>query len=99
MIIKNCAPFTDCISEINNTQIDNAKGIDEVMPMYNLIKTSGSLWQYYRDETFLDDNGAIADFPAGNNNSALFKFKTKIADRTGNDGTKNFKNIGTIKIS
>ena len=99
MIIKNCAPFTDCISEINNTQINNAKGIDEVMPMYNLIKTSGSLWQYYRDEPFLDDNGAIADFPAGNNNSALFKFKTKIADRTGNDGTKNFKNIGTIKIS
>ena len=47
--LKNCAPFTDCISEINNTQIDNAKGIDVVMPIYNLIeysnnysKTSGS---------------------------------------------------------
>ena len=55
---KNCAPFTNCISEINNTQIDNAKGIDIVMPMYNLIeysdnytKTSESLWQYYRDES------------------------------------------------
>ena len=34
---KNCAPFTNCISEINNTQIDNAKDIDIVMPMYNLI--------------------------------------------------------------
>ena len=33
---KNCAPFTDCISEINNTQIDNAKDIDVLMPMYNL---------------------------------------------------------------
>ena len=32
---KNCAPFTNCISEINNTQIDNAKDIDIVMPMYN----------------------------------------------------------------
>ena len=31
---KNCAPFTNCISEINNTQIDNAKDIDIVMPMY-----------------------------------------------------------------
>ena len=48
---KNCAPFTNCISEINNTQVDNAKDIDIVMPMYNLIeysdnyvKTSGSLW-------------------------------------------------------
>ena len=47
---KNCAPFTNCISEIN-TQIDNAKDIDIIMPMYNLIeysdnyaKTSGSLW-------------------------------------------------------
>ena len=52
---KNCAPFTNCISEINNTQIDNAKDIDIVMPMYNLIefsdnysKTSQSLWQYNR---------------------------------------------------
>ena len=54
---KNCASFTDWISEINNIQIDNAKDIDTVMPMYNLIeysdnyrKISGSLWKYYRDE-------------------------------------------------
>ena len=60
---NNCVPFTNCISEINNTQIDNAKDIDIVMPMYNLIeycdnysKTSGSLWQFYRDEAFIDDN-------------------------------------------
>ena len=36
-IFKNCAPFTDCISKINNTQIDNPKDIDIVMPMYNLL--------------------------------------------------------------
>ena len=49
---KNCAPFTKCISRINNTEIDNGKYIDIVMPMYNLIEygdnystTSGSLWQ------------------------------------------------------
>ena len=49
---KNCAPFTKCISRINNTDIDNAHDIDIAMPMYNLIeysdhysKTSGSLWQ------------------------------------------------------
>ena len=42
--------FTECVSKINNTQIDNAKDIDIVMPMYNLIEysdkysqTSGSL--------------------------------------------------------
>ena len=51
------APFTDCKGNINNTQIDNEKYIDAVMHMYNLIeyrdnylKTSGSLWQLYRDE-------------------------------------------------
>ena len=50
VIFKNCTPFTNCISEINNTQIDNAKCIDIVMPVYNFIeysdnysKTSGSL--------------------------------------------------------
>ena len=56
VIFKDCVSFTDCISEINNTQTDNAKYTDAVMPMYNLIeysdnysKTLGSLWQFYRD--------------------------------------------------
>ena len=40
---KNCAPFTNCISEINNTQVDNAKDIDIVMPMYNLIEYSDNM--------------------------------------------------------
>ena len=57
VIFKNCKLFTDCTSEINNTQIDNAKYIGVVMTMYNLIKysdnyskTSGYLWEYYRDD-------------------------------------------------
>ena len=47
---KNCAPFTKCISRINNTDIDNAQNFDIVIPDYNLIEysdnyseTSGSL--------------------------------------------------------
>ena len=40
IIFKNCVPFTDCVSEINNTQVDNAKYIDIVMQMYNLIEYS-----------------------------------------------------------
>ena len=50
VVFKNCAPFTSCISEINNTWIDNAKDTDVGMPMYNLTeysnnfsKTSGCL--------------------------------------------------------
>ena len=58
VIFKNCAPVTDCISEINNTQVDSTRDLDVVMLMYNLMeysnnysKTSGSLWQYYRGAT------------------------------------------------
>ena len=36
IIIKNFVPFTDCISETNNTQIDNAKDIDMIIPMYRI---------------------------------------------------------------
>ena len=56
VVFKNCAPCTNCISKINNTQIDNPEYIDIVMSMYNLIeysdnysKTSGSLWRYRKD--------------------------------------------------
>ena len=37
VIFKNCAPFIDCIRKINNTQIDNTKNIDIVIPMHNRI--------------------------------------------------------------
>ena len=57
-------------------QIDTAKDIDIAIAMYNLIEysdnyseTSGSLWHYYRDKSFLD-NAAITDFSANNNNTA-----------------------------
>ena len=51
--LKNCAPFTKCIMKIDGTTIDDAKDLDLVMPMYNLIeysskysKITGSLWFY-----------------------------------------------------
>ena len=73
VIFKNCAPFTNCISKINNTQIDNAKDIDIVMPMYNLIeysdnysKTSESLWQYHKDIPAVNNNNTIVDFNGAN---------------------------------
>ena len=40
-MFKNCAPFTTCISRINNSEEDNAQYIDVVMPMYNLIEYNG----------------------------------------------------------
>ena len=81
---KNCAPFTKCINRINNTEIDNAKYIDIVMPMYNLIeyndnysKTSGSLWKCYKDD------------PSDNiTQSESFKYKIKITGKTPEAETK-----------
>ena len=85
VIFKNCAPFINCISEINNTQIDNAKDIDIVMSMYSLIeysdnyaKTTGSLWQYFRDDDGDGDNIDIED-------SKSFKSKVKITGKTPNN--------------
>ena len=40
LTFKNCAPFINCTSEINNTQVDRAQEIDIVIPMYNLIEYS-----------------------------------------------------------
>ena len=94
MTFKNCAPFTKCISRINNTDVDNAQDINTVMPMYNLIeygnnysKTSGRLWQYYKN----DPNNNIAD-------SESFKFKGKITGKNPDDGnTKDVEIIGPLK--
>ena len=100
VIFKNCAPFTDCLTKINNTQVDDAQTIDAVMQMYNLVehsdaysKASGSLWQYYRDETALDNNGNITDFPDDNNNSASFKLKKKITRQNRSCGTRDVEII------
>ena len=102
VVFKNCAPFTDCIRKVNNTQIDNDKHIDVIMPMYNLIeysnnlKSSWSLLQYYRDEIALANNGVIAEFSAADN-SALFKFKQKITGVADNNGRKNVEIIVKLK--
>ena len=56
-IFKDCAIFTDCITEIYNTIVDNAKNHDVLTLMYNLIEyndnysgTTASLLQYHKDE-------------------------------------------------
>ena len=79
---KNNAPFINCISKINGVKIDNVEDLDVVMPMYNLLeysknykKTTGSLWNYYRDE------------PSNplSSNSESFKYKTNIIGKTPED--------------
>ena len=86
--------FTNCKSEINSTEIDNAKDADIVMAIYNLIaysdnysKTSGSVWQYYKDEP----NNNLPD-------SESFKSKIKVTGNTPADGnTKDIEIIVPLK--
>ena len=103
VIFKNCAPFTTCISQINNTEVDNVKDIDIVMPLYNLIeysdnyaKTSGGLWQYCKDIPAVDNNNAIVNF-AENNLTDSFNFKVKMTGQTGYNGTKNIEIMVLLK--
>ena len=93
VIFQNCASFTNCISEINNTKVDDAHNIDVVMTMFNFIEyidnysnTSGSLRKYYRDKSTLDGTNNFIDFPADNNNR--ISIKEKITVKPGNNGTK-----------
>ena len=81
VIFKTCTAFVDYISEVSNTEVDHSIGIVAVMPIYILLehgdnssKSSGSLWQYYRDEPSLTDAGAIQDFTSANQNSKSFNW-------------------------
>ena len=103
VIFENCAPFTNGITEINNTQIYNAKDIDIVMPMYNLIeysdnyaKTTGSLWQYCKDIPARNANDEIIVFDV-NNVTDSFNFKVKFTGQSGNDGTKDVEIMVPLK--
>ena len=103
VIFKNCAPFTNYISQINNIDLENAKYLDIVMPMYNLIeysddysKTSGSLWQYTEDIPAVNDNNAIANF-TNNNLTDSFNFKVKITGQTGDNRTRNVEIMVPLK--
>ena len=79
LAFKNNAPFTNCISKINNVLIDNAEDLDLVMPMYNLLeysknnrKTTGSFWSYYRHEP---NNPPLNDDDPLNDHSKMKKIE------------------------
>ena len=94
-MFKDCQPFTDCISKINNTQVHNVKDLEVVILMHNLIeynanysKTSGNLWQCYRDKTY--DDATV--------NSESSKSKIRITGKTPTDGnTKDFEIAVSLK--
>ena len=92
--------FTNYISRINNTQVDDSHDINVLMPMLNLIedtdnyrKTSGILWQNYRDKPVINvTNGNIDHFDAANTTTDSFKNKEKMTCQTVYNGKKNVEN-------
>ena len=82
VVFKNCAPFTRCVTHINDEHVKTAENLDVIMPMYNLIEysdnypdSSGSLYQFKRDEQNMN-NGNIADITT--TYSSSFKYKSSI---------------------
>ena len=92
LILKINAPFVSCITRINGELIEDADGLDIVMPMYNSLeysknyrKTIGSLCNYYRDELNNDNNNNNNNFANRNVvNSNTFKYKNKMIGNTYN---------------
>ena len=94
LVFKNNASFINSVSKINCVKIDNAEDLDVLMLMYNLLeysknykKTTGSLWNYYRDETNSGVNDGMDNSIMG---SKSFDYKAHfIGSATHNYLTKN----------
>ena len=80
---KRCAPFTRCATHINDEHVETAGNLDIIMPMYNLIEysdnyedSSGSLYQFKRDEYPMSNAGNLLNVAL--NNSTSFKYKASL---------------------
>ena len=96
----NCEPFTNCITKIVGTTIDDAEDLDLVMPMYNLIEyssnyseTTGTLWSYINDEP----NNFNADI-ANNDNFKSFRYKTELLTNTAANGVNGILRNAIIAV-
>ena len=94
VVFKSCAPFRRCVTHINDEHVETAENLDIIMPMYNLIEysasyadSSGSLYQFKREESPMNNNGNSLNVAL--NNSSSFKYKAsllgKATDVDGND--------------
>ena len=103
LAFKNNAPFISFISKFDNTLIDNAEDLDIAMPMYNFIeysksyaKTSGTLWNYYRDEPNSGAEGNI-NYSFKDSKSSVYKISTTEKLEDGNKETEDVEIVLPIK--
>ena len=83
VVFKNCAPFTKCVTHINDEHVETVENLDTVMPLCNLLKYSdsytnslASLYQYKRDEQ--DISAAGISNAVTTDNSTSFKCKSSL---------------------
>ena len=95
---KNCAPFTKCITHINDEHVNNADNLDIVMPMYKLIEysdnyldTSESLWQFKSHGSPVNNDGAPVI--VNTTNSSSFKYKSSFFKPLTADDNGVFKDV------
>ena len=104
---KSYAPFTRCVTHINEEHVETAENLDIIMPIYNLIEyadnyadSSGTLYQFKRDESPMNDAGNTLN--VASDNSISFKYKAslsgKATDADGNDRSlENTKTVVPLK--
>ena len=91
---KNCAPFTRCVTHVNDEHFETAENLDIIITMCNLIEysdnyadSSESLYQFKRDESPMNHAGNLLN--GSLDNSTSFKYKSillgKATDADGND--------------
>ena len=99
---KNCAPFTRCVTRINDEHVEAAENLDIIMPRYNLIEysdsysdSSGSLCQFKRDESPMNDNKNPLNVAL--DNSASFRCKVSLSGKA-TDAAADDRSLKDAKI-
>ena len=102
VIFKYCAPFTRYATHINDEHVETAENLNIIMPMYNLIEysdnyshSSGSLWQFKRDESPMTTDGNPLNVAL--DNSTSFKYKASLLEKA-DDADDNDRSLKNIKL-
>ena len=100
---KHCAPFTRCVTHINDEHVETAENLDIIMSVYNFIEysdnyadSSGSLYQFKRDEYPMNNDENPLNVALDNSTSFKYKanFLGKVTHADGND--RSLKNKETV---
>ena len=99
---KNCAPFTRCVTHVNDEHADTSEILDIIMPMYNLLEysdnyadSSGNLYQFKKNESPLNNAGNLNNVAL--ENSASFKYKASLSEKA-TDTDCNDRSLKNTKI-